>query len=349
MKLIITCTFLILQLMSYTQNSNLIVKGVSPNLYLVHKVVPKENWFSVGRLYNVNPKDLAKYNNLNVEKGLAIAQMIKVPLNDENLLTSKIPIAAEDVTVPLYHTVAKSEGLYRIATNAGTTMQNIRAYNNLSSDALSTGKQLIIGYIKVKKYESALASAATTAPDVATKEAPEAPVKDFDKPIVIVTEKPAPVKEVEKPIVDVKEKIEPVKKDWDKPVGTKETPKAPVPDVMEKPEKAQNNETVTESYYKNEYAKMTNNREVKMVNGLAGTFKTMAGWSDNKFYVLIDGVTPGNIIQITNPKNNKSIYAKVLGEMQELRQNHGLKIRLSNAGTSALDAEEESFEVQVKY
>ncbi len=346
MKLITTCAFLFLQLISYTQSSKLNVKGVSPNLYLTHKVMPKENWYSVGRLYNLNPKDLAKYNNLNVEKGLAIAQLIKVPLNESNLLTDKTALATEEVTIPLYHAVEKSEGLYRIATNAGTTMQNIRLYNNLSSDALATGTPLIIGYLKVKKYESALASAATTAPDVAVKEtpAPTTEVKDYDKPIAIVTEKPAPVKEEvkPKPIIETT-KPETVKKEWDKPVVTKESPKAPVPDVMEK------TETIIDSYYKNDYAKMTTNREGKMTNGVAGTFKTMAGWSDNKFYVLIDGITPGNIIQITNVKNNKSIYAKVLGEMQELKQNHGLKIRLSNAGVSALEATEENFDVQIKY
>jgi LysM repeat protein len=346
MKLITTCAFLFFQLMTYTQNTTLIVKGVSPNLYLTHKVAPKENWYSVGRLYNVNPKDLAKYNNLNVEKGLAIAQLIKVPLTDNNLLTSKAALATEEVTIPLYHTVEKSEGLYRVATNAGTTMPNIRTYNNLSSDALATGTQLIIGYIKVKKYESALSGTATTAPDVAVKETLGSTneVKDYDKPIAVVTEKPAPVKEEvkPKPIIEAT-KTEPVKKEWDKPVVTKEAPKAPVADVMEK------SESTTDSYYKNDYSKMTNNREVKMINGMAGTFKTMAGWSDNKFYVLIDGVTPGNIIQVTNTKNNKSIFAKVLGEMQELKQNHGLKIRLSNSATSALDATEENFEVQIKY
>jgi hypothetical protein len=69
-----------------------------------------------------------------------------------------------------------------------------------------------------------------------------------------------------------------------------------------------------------------------------------------KYYLLMDGVTPGTIIKITNPDNNKAVYAKVLGEMSGIRQNQGLDIRISNTAASALQVtEDEKFVVRVNY
>ena len=82
----------------------------------------------------------------------------------------------------------------------------------------------------------------------------------------------------------------------------------------------------------------------------AGIFKTTSGWSDAKFYALIDGVEPGTIIRVINPNNNKEVYAKVLGQMSGIRQNQGLNLRISNAAASALEIPEtDKFIVKVNY
>ena len=44
-----------------------------------HTVAAKESWYSIGRMYNVHPRDLATYNNLSLDKGLSIGQVIKIP------------------------------------------------------------------------------------------------------------------------------------------------------------------------------------------------------------------------------------------------------------------------------
>jgi hypothetical protein len=82
----------------------------------------------------------------------------------------------------------------------------------------------------------------------------------------------------------------------------------------------------------------------------AGIFKTASGWQDAKYYVLIDKVEPGTIIRIINPTNNKSVYAKVLGEMSGIRQNQGYDLRMSNAAASALEVTDtDKFIVRVIY
>jgi hypothetical protein len=82
----------------------------------------------------------------------------------------------------------------------------------------------------------------------------------------------------------------------------------------------------------------------------AGIFKTASGWQDEKYYMLIDGVSPGTIIKISNPSNTRVIYAKVLGEMNGIRQNEGYNIRISNAAAAKLAiTDQEKFIVKITY
>src|SRR5437870_5660329 len=93
---------------SVAQNKNLIVQGASPDLYLTHTVTPKENYYSVGRLYNVPPKELAPYNSLQFEKGLSLGQSIKIPLTQNNFVQTE-EAAANEALIPVYHVVQAKE------------------------------------------------------------------------------------------------------------------------------------------------------------------------------------------------------------------------------------------------
>ena len=68
--------------------------------------------------------------------------------------------------------------------------------------------------------------------------------------------------------------------------------------------------------------------------------------------MLIDGVPTGTIVKVTNPGNNLSVYAKVLGEMNGIRQNEGYDIRISNAAASTLGvavSDTDKFILKVNY
>ena len=104
-------------------------------------------------------------------------------------------------------------------------------------------------------------------------------------------------------------------------------------------------------YFKSHFEKQIRQSPIRKDQALtSGIFKTTSGWVDMKYYLLIDGVQPGTIIKVTNPANNKYIFAKVLGEMTGIRQNERLDIRISSAGASALQiSEEDKFIVKVTY
>jgi LysM repeat protein len=325
MKRILVACFFLFSGFHTVNSQELVVYGISPQLYLVHKVLPKESWYSVSRLYNTNVNELAKYNNTLITNGLKIGQPIRIPLTGFNLKTDNTELAPTDFVVPLYHIVEKSEGLYRIAINAGTTLESIRMYNNLNTDIISTGAKLVVGFLKLKKGESKLLSKAVPLP----KESPIPVPKEITDPVIIT---PPVIKETVLKDTIIKKKETDI---------TKENPKAPMKEVMEMPVVKKE----TEGVFKKEFSPRANKEQ----KGICAVFKTTSGWTDYKFYALVDGILPGTTIQITNPKNGKIVYAKVLGEMQELKQNSGLLIRVSNATASALDAGSESFEVKLKY
>src|SRR6185295_6050154 len=115
------------------------------------------------------------------------------------------------------------------------------------------------------------------------------------------------------------------------------------PAVKEEPRQKQEtqNGVAGDGYFKASFVQQVKTYPLsKEETVTSGIFKTTSGWSDAKFYALIDGVEPGTIIKVINPENNKEVYAKVLGQMSGIRQNQGLNLRISNAAASALEIPE---------
>ena len=95
---IITSNFL------FAQQNDLEIKGTGTVIYIEHTVVPKESFYSVGRMYNVSPKELAAYNHIKLEVGLKVGEILKVPLSKINFTQTGVK-AKTEVNVPVYHTV----------------------------------------------------------------------------------------------------------------------------------------------------------------------------------------------------------------------------------------------------
>ncbi len=82
--------------------------------------------------------------------------------------------------------------------------------------------------------------------------------------------------------------------------------------------------------------------------GLCGTFKSISGWSDQRYYVLINDVEVGTIIRIS-AGGNKFVCARVLGSMPDIKANKGLLMRLSNAAAEKLGMNDQSFFATIQY
>lgn len=305
--------------------SGLEIKGISPDLYLNHTVAPKESIYSVSRLYNVAPKDLAAYNHLQMESGLSVGQEMKIPLDKNNFSQSDAKSGA-DALVPVYHTVGPKETLYRLFVNYNKVpITSLQKWNNLQSDALSEGSQMIVGYLKVDKSQSALATQSANAGQVAS--ASVQPEKKSEPAV----EKPAVV-----------QAPEPVKK---------EATTAPAKEsVIEKAVNTKSTVNFSGGYFKKVYDQQILTKTPLDNSGSGGTFKSTSGWQDGKYYCFYNNAAPGSVLKVTDNASGKSVYAKVLDVIPDIRQNSGLSVVLSNAAAEELGAgSENKFDCVVSY
>jgi LysM repeat protein len=361
-KKILLVIFLMAVLLRMNAQSELMIKAGDKYPYLEHKVAAKEGLYSIGRLYNVNPKFIALYNKMDMDKGLNIDQVIRIPLTDTNF-TQK-----GNKGTPVYYLVSNGDGLLTVSNAAKKVpLQTLRDWNGLAADKIEVGSKLLVGFLNSKEMP------AETISNPAKKEEVKAVVKAepaIEKPVT----KPAPVTEqpvvkiepvVEKPIVKAepaKEEAKPVVTEIvkkEEPVKTVAVPATPV--VKEEVKAVAKVEPVVQKqeatsdadhgFFKSHFDQQVKAAPaIKNATVTAGIFKTASGWQDAKFYLLIDGAASGSIVKLVNPENSKVIYAKVLGEMNGIRQNEGLDMRISNAAAAALGiADTEKFILQINY
>jgi LysM repeat protein len=311
----------------FAQNDNLVVHGVTPSLHLLHTVQAKETWYSISRLYNINPKEMATSNGTTIDKPLAIGQQLKVPLAHANFSQDGSK-AADEVFVPVYHVIQEKEWMYRISMNYNKVpIENLEKWNGINKDQAKAGLKIVVGYLKVKTGQSALAAKGSS------KIALRPPVPVTVIPPRTEENKPVLTDKTEQPVV--------VKND-----PPKEEPKTvtttPVQSTPTQPTQTVDNNG---GYFKSQF-----DENGKSLAGSAGIFKSTSGWNDGKYYALMNNVAVGTILKVNNPSTGKAVYAKVLGNLPDMKESAGLTIRISDAAATELGAfNAAKFPVDVKY
>jgi len=157
---------------------------------ILHKVDPKDNYYSLGRKYKVSPKAIIAYNN---NATMQIGVVIKIPTDRPFLESSyntppkqqvvvvkpqvqqqhssppimqPAPVQQQQQTVATSNNVptqdykvSAGETLYSIAKRFGTTVEDITQINGLTSTTLAPGQ-----VIKVRAGQGAAPAPAPVAP-----------------------------------------------------------------------------------------------------------------------------------------------------------------------------------------
>lgn len=136
------------------------VENLDGKKVILHKLDPKDNYYSIGRRYNVKPGDIIKFNN---NAALRIGGVIKVPTDRPFVESTKpaviqqaskptnIPPAAKADTQPSQapvnaglaaqqYKVSAGETLYSIAKRFNSTVEELTKLNNLTNTTLSPGQ-----------------------------------------------------------------------------------------------------------------------------------------------------------------------------------------------------------------
>jgi LysM repeat protein len=275
-------------------------------------------------MYNVPPKEIASYNNLDFVQGLNLGQRLNIPITQNNFLQQEAA-NSDETLIPVYHVIEAKEGLYRVSTKFNKVPARLlKKWNNLSSDAVSSGTKLIVGYLKVQQDQSSLAN------NTITSQADDVNKKNEDE----TTRKPTP----------------------DAP--TEVVPPIKNPDQAESSTGDSKNNSAKRTginfnggSFKNLYEEQQqlSGKTPLTENGLSGVFKSTSGWQDGKYYCFHNAAQPGTIIKITNSVNGKSIYAKVLDLIPDIKQNAGLILHVSNSGADELGIGENQFDCTINY
>ncbi|MEI9947210.1 MAG: LysM peptidoglycan-binding domain-containing protein [Chitinophagaceae bacterium] len=359
-KLFFLVVFSAVAFFSQAQTGDLLVKSGGGSLYLDHKVAAKEGLYAIGRLYNVHPKTIANYNKIDLNAGLNIGQTLHIPLTDTNF------IQKGNSGVPVYYKAGSGENLQKVSgANKNVSVQSLKDWNDMSTDNVQSGAKLIIGFLQSKEMQwtnvnNAVAKTQTkpveNKPVVETKPQVKEEPKVVTPPPVVKTEikeEPKNTKpETNNPVV-IREESKVTKPEVTTPVVVKEEVKKTEPLEIKPAVVKEEVKAISSAsgYFKIHFDQQTKAAPATKNSTLnSGIFKTTSGLQEAKYYLLIDGVSPGTIVKVTNPDNNKSVYAKVLGEMNGIRQNQGLDIRISNAAALALEVnDQEKFVVKVNY
>ena len=102
----------------------------TPTTYKDYVVKKGDSLYSIANKNNITVDELKKINNL-TSNMLSIGQVLKLPTQDKG----------EEMAM---YTVQKGDSLYSIAKKFGITVDEIKSLNNLTSNNLAIGEQLMI-------------------------------------------------------------------------------------------------------------------------------------------------------------------------------------------------------------
>ena len=225
-KLITVQVALFTLISSFSQSGDLIINSGPKGAYLIHSVAAKEGLFPLGRKYNVHPRHIANFNGIDFNKGLSIGQQIRIPLSDTNFKQTV------NKGVPVYYKVSEKESLANISAKTKAQQGNLRGWNNLSADNVSSGTKLIVGFLITNELQDRVV---TITPKTLVVEESVSNVKKQES-----SEKKQPATEVKSGVV-VEESVSNVKKQEEskkqlEPEIKKEEPKKTEPVVVKQPE-----------------------------------------------------------------------------------------------------------------
>lgn len=120
---------------------------VDSSHFIFHKVEQGENLYALSKKYCVGLNEITAINSEIKDYVISIGQTIKIP-NPENVICYDTLIPAfQFPSNALLHEVKKGETLYGISKGYDSlNLEKIRRWNELKSDTLKLGQQLIVGW-----------------------------------------------------------------------------------------------------------------------------------------------------------------------------------------------------------
>jgi LysM repeat protein len=144
-QFLLSISFVIISFTASASIDSINVEELNGFKNIVHKVEVKESYYSIARKYNVNPQSIIQFNS---NRLLQIGTIIRVPTERpfKELKTDKAQAISGSKVAVIDYKVGPREYLGMIARKFNTTVDDLKALNNLSSINLAIGQILKVPY-----------------------------------------------------------------------------------------------------------------------------------------------------------------------------------------------------------
>lgn len=310
----------------------LVKPALGQSSYINHTLKTGETLSALAKQYNTHVGDIMRMNGMHADTKLVYGSAIKIPSNQKNKAQVLQPQVVKENAVSttgktVKHAVVKGETLYSIGKRYNVSTAQIKAWNHFTDNSVKPGTNLIVGAGNITEE--------TSKPVAGIK---RQRIDTTQQQIIQTTEaQPGEKNEVINPVTEQKPT-----NNADVKTNMQTTTDATDNDITSAPLISQN----SEGYFENQFNSKPKRKE--HASGISKTFKTASGWSDGKYYILADNINPGTVVKLT-ADNGKSVYAKVLWSMGDLKENGSADFRISNATAAALNENAASFNLDIYY
>ncbi len=320
--------------------------------YIIHQVDPKETLFAISRRYNVSVEAITNENPGSLE-GISIGQELTIPVVTSDISSD---ISSDQVS----HFVDIGETLYSISKKYAVSVDDLKRWNNLTSNELNVGQQLNVQVSPIddKTPLIVLKQSTTTTPvDVNSQyhiveeqqtlffisheygvTIEELQIwNQLDGTSISIGQRLIVGKDGQKPTeTDVNEPLKEPKEEVDTVVNAvvAEIPEVIPLDADDVPEF--NSRTVVEGDLEKIF-------EQGMARVIANSTST------KKYLALHRTADVGTVMKVKNMTNNLAIYVRVVGKLPDTGDNSKVLLKLSRTAYERLGAIDRQFPVEVSY
>lgn len=309
------------------------METINGKQFIIHRIDEKETLYGISRRYGVPITSILEHNPA-ADGGLSVGQILKVPYTPKPKSTG-----SQD----RIHKVAPKETLFSISKLYDVSVEDIKSWNNLKDNTLSTGQELII--------KSKTSTPNVTVPEqkslkgthtVATKETLFSIARQYGITVQQLREwngltsdevKVGQVLFLTQPM-NAGAEVKPEVKNQEVRTEVKQTTTGAVRPQPEVKETIRISERVAGS------------DEVKE-GGLAELIEGTDG--NRKYLALHRTAKVGTILKVRNELNNREVFVRVAGPLPDVAANTNVVIKISKSAYDRLGAIDPRFRVEVTY
>lgn len=325
---------------------------IDGKLVVVHQVDEKETLYSLARRYGTTVDVIVQFNP-SAKEGLSIGQVLKIPYTKR---------AAGTASSGGMHKVTEKETLYSISRMYGVSIEEIKEWNNLSSNSLSLGQELII---KKTDTQPVTAQSTTTTNEVNIQPgvhqvAPKETMFSISKQYNITIDDLKRWNHIEGNELKIGQLlfVAPPKNNTSTKNNTPTAQQSAsvatsVPAVKE----TNNNQpavTSTPVTRTDPTASRTITISESVKDGdevvQSGLAELIEGTEGNRKYLALHRTAPvGTILKVRNEMNNREVFVRVMGKLPDTALTDKLIIKVSKSAYDRLGAIDPRFLVEVTY